>query len=279
MRKPWLIYDPNTGAWSLTNPTDEYLGYDRPAPALDRRPLSGMQDMQLGGARVLNNGDRNVIIVEAGRGNMAGHPESITITLGQALATFPDDHEIVSAAQITDVKAEIAWGSGGASFTAFVDWMHGTTLTVIASWVRVKASYPPSGDGDNPSPAVSLTAGVGYGDIGESEGARFTRSLGNIGAGVTSPYFPIPPFATDFTLLSSSGAAPLGFLSEPAQIQVSSSVVVNPDFTNAFEYLGGSNANSQQPRTFPIFSGARYIRIRNSGANAATYTIVYNLTL
>jgi hypothetical protein len=282
-RRPYFLVDPETGTYRVIRPMmdEQYALYRSPGETIERRPLSCMLPMQLGGARVLHTGDRNVAIVEAGRGNMAGHPEALTITLGQALAGFADEsgEALASANQITSVKALVSWGTGGASFDAQVDWMHGTTLSIVASWVRVSATYPLSGDSDNPSPDVSLTAGVGYGDIGESEGARFTQSIGTLGVGAASPYFPIPAFATDFILLSSSAAAPAGFLTEPAQIQISSSTDAAPTFTNAFLYTGGSNADGQEPRTFPIFSGARFLRVRNSGANTAKYTVVYNLTL
>lgn len=100
------------------------------------------------------------------------------------------------------LEAVIEFGTGGVSTTVIVDYMNGMTLSVIASFVRVRALVTQSktnGDIFGTSAAYYLAAHVGPG-FAESHVQR-TIFIGSVDNGDESEVLDVPKFAKIATLL------------------------------------------------------------------------------
>lgn len=127
--------------------------------------------------------------------NLTGEQTNSEVTLFD----FPETDEPI---RWPPLEAVIEFGTGGVSTTVVVDYMNGMTLSVIASFVRVRALVTQSkanGDIVGTSAAYYLAAHVGPG-FAESHVQR-TVFIGSVGDRKESDVFDMPKFAKIATLL------------------------------------------------------------------------------
>jgi hypothetical protein len=241
------------------------------------RPLAGLQANNRGNSQEVSARESPTTICDTTQ-HAGPDAETLVVTLGLELLNQSNENGL-PATMALDVKALINWGIGGANYTALVDWEQGTAFTVCASFIRVSAIYKDTVPG---LPDLLLSASFGYGFTGRKGiGAKFTQDLGILAAGATSGFVQIPQFATAFTIVSQDlVAAPLGFVSAPASMIVSShNAGPGVGRQTAFQYVSGSNLADQLDDQYSLFNSARWIEVRNDGPNPARMMLVYSIAL
>jgi hypothetical protein len=237
------------------------------------RPLAGAQQNNRGGTRVVTVDTLNGVldgpltipsIVETPR-NGGDDAETIGIHLGIDFPAPLKDPTDPASAIFFQVVATIEWGTGGAIFSADVDWSAGISFSVNASWVRVSARIPFVGIFGLPPIDITLKAALSYGksvNVCVSSPLRLVVPVGFISLldlPTTTGFIPIPTWAVGCTLVDPSsdglGAAP-------------DFTIFYYDSTNTlsavYEVTDRSNLANQVEGQFPVPSGTRYLKIRNN---------------
>ena len=153
-------------------------------------------------------------------------------------------------------EAVVEWGVGGCSARAYVDYLSGTTLNVIASFVRVYAAIAqgPSAGLANTSAAYQLSAfiGPGWTRTGTAQKTIFTDVIGN---NASSAVITTPPFARKVTVAGCDTTTPpnlangwIRFWQDPA----------------GTENVGNYFFNANQPASFPVPNGGAYFSVENT---------------
>lgn len=242
------------------------------------RPLAGLQPNAQGASVTANlfepsAADRIISIVEAR--NNGKQPESLLVTLG--LEWQSDDLSAVPGFGTTvdhPVQARIEWGNGGASFTAYVDWMQGTTLTIpAADFCRVAVvipAYPTLGDS---IPDCTFSAALAYGAAATHRNrARRTVLEIALGVGLSSTPIPVPQFAVSLGIQTSVQTAPIAVVQNTW-----TGAAMVPVASNNYASVGnGGNLGSDM---IPIHAQAKEIVVTNNGADPATISVVFELAL
>jgi hypothetical protein len=259
-------------------------------PALPtHRPLAGAQQNNRGGTRIVvldtfNGQPAQDIssIVETPR-NGGDDAEVIGIHLGIDMPAELTDPTSGQAIVNFEVVGIIQWGTGGAIFSAEVDWGVGTSFSVNASWVRVSARISAVADFAQPATQITLKAALSYGksvNVNTSSPLRRSILVGGptsdfyLAPGETSNTYLIPDWAVGFTLLDVADgiggyAAPNYAISLYQGVGTLSIIYTMVDRTN--------NANQVEGQ-YPIPSGTRFITVTNNLlTDAARPKLVFNL--
>lgn len=205
----------------------------------------------------------------------------MTITLvGEALE-FPiqdPSGPIISPAGLAGQArpiAKVEWGVAGVQAIALVDYLHGLSFSVPASWIRITGINPPiplldpfSGD-QNFARNIRVGAFCSYGSVGRSGGlsAKFTRYLDVLIPVAGSQLVPIPPFATNFVFL-------------PQTLNAAGTIVQLSEQHNS---LAGTSYTGPLPATdatpVELVGGASSLRINNAGPNPVGGAIIFGISI
>lgn len=196
-------------------------------------------------------------------------PEVMTVTLGQPIF---DGFTQVSIASIPalDLRARIEWGCGGYSSVADIDYLSGSQIEVLGSFVRVTGLYAISFSGlvPPPSPTVQLAASVSYGPRPSSAHAPcWTWKTATLDPGVSETVI-IPPFARDVTVFTT--AANFGPFPAPSVIA----------FRDTNSHPTGVAAQAVgDVRTYPIPGQTFAVVVSTSGLSTTTTEFVLRFGL
>jgi hypothetical protein len=176
------------------------------------------------------------------------------------------------------LRGILEWGVGAANYTAEVDILQGTVISIPASFIRVGARYEPSITATFASLPYRVNASLSYGFIGQRSSPRYTDRFPQVApgpAGVVSSN--IPPFATGFTILSADSTAGGVAVFSPCNFNVRG--YQGAGLSSAGSMATGSNLGNQIESQFPLFNSARLLQIENTGPNPADYQVIYSLSL
>jgi hypothetical protein len=166
-------------------------------------------------------------------------------------------------------EAVIEWGVGGARARAFVDYLNGVTLNVIASFVRVYGAITqgPSAGLANTSAAYQLSAFVGPGwtRTGTAQRTVYTGPIVNTGS---SPVITVPPFARRVTVIGCDTTTP------PNLTACTIRFAQSPDGSNN---VGNFFCNGNQPIPFPVPNGGQYFSVENTTGVEIQMAAVFEL--
>lgn len=173
------------------------------------------------------------------------------------------------------VTALVEWGVAGIQAGAFVDYVHGLSFSIPASWIRITGINEPlplldvqSGDqvfGRN----AKVGAFCSYGSVGRSSGLSAKKSVyidTLIPAG-GSAIFPIPPFATNYVFLPESLSSN-GFI---VQLNDQNGTVAGVAFN--------APVTSTDASPVELVGSASALRINNIGANPIWGVIVFGISI
>lgn len=238
------------------------------------RPLQGLQPNQRGQGVFFGPLDilqpKGVFRVES-KGDDA---EQLTVTLG---VTPAGDIPVAGAGPDATFQAIVTWGVGGASFTATVDVVRGTTISVVANHLDVSVVRLPPILGETSVQAYTVAAAVGY--TGTGRGlcpARFTDTIGTIASGFSAVSI-IPNQAVNFTVLQDAGAemGPIVYKDLRIDVLVSTSGAL----LSTYEVATNANTAVNSENQFPIPNGAQVLVITNLADDDAFVNVVYALAM
>lgn len=243
------------------------------------------------GAAIDTTNNYNSKIILAPQAINHSNPGMITITLAPpifegiqltGLGSNPDN-------PIIELRARIEWGSGGYSNTADVDWIDGSFITVLGSFVRVSAVYAINRVSvSTPNPRINVGVSLSEGTRGADEvGPTYSISQialalnanngfdavgGPIAAGSTTNAILFPPFSKSVRVF---------IFEDPIN-----PLILNPITITIVDTLGNPIAVWQQinlnpPPTIPLHGQGIGIRISNPATNPAGIQIglVFGLAL
>lgn len=198
----------------------------------------------------------------------ASDDEAVAVT-GYLSAT--PESNVAVALFLPYIVATLEWGTDGFQHQAQVDCVAGTAFSLMASYLRVKATLDTDAfDPLNPVTPVDIRVGAtaAYGTRPGYVPPTRTLYAWNVAAATTSPQQSIPPFAKDVTLAWASSPVPL-----PAyelQLLNGAGLVVTSRVAG-----GGFGAGTQH---VPIPGDARTVRVVNPvGAPPQTFRFVFGL--
>lgn len=149
---------------------------------------------------------------------------------------LPDTGESPTAVRNLSVLGRLEYGIGGADFSVDFDWKNGNQLTVVASFVRVKAAFSTTGTLIAPS---KVTIGAMFASGGRPARAQATRTYPQVIASDSEEtgtvIFPVPPMAHGLYLFSE----------EPEFYEVGNAQI---------RFLGGANNGFSAPSTGDLVS-------------------------
>ena len=194
---------------------------------------------------------------------------AISLHFVSSLTISPTTGQLENEPDITGV---IEWGSGGVQATARFDWLRGTTLSIIGSFIRISAI-------NNGDPSGVLTGDVrvgvfaGYNPIAGGMRGRqpqLTDGIVNLAAASSSSPIDVPRFATNVVVQrTGTGGA--------TSVEVEMSIVYNNRFGVA---VYETHFAADELMTFPVdlSNDIRSIVVQNRDAvNAATFKIIWGL--
>lgn len=187
------------------------------------------------------------------------------------LVDFPGDNAPI---QWPPLEAIVEWGVGGTQARATVDFINGTTFSVVASFVRVHGVISQSlasGDISGTSAAYYLAGFVGP---GWTEGkAQRTIYVGIVSDSTDSDVFDVPKFARRVTVVGCDDATPPAL--SAGFIRFYQSPNGAPGNTN----VGNFFFNGNQPLPFDIPNAAQYFQIFNQSGVAMKCSAIFELAL
>lgn len=170
------------------------------------------------------------------------------------------------------IRGLVEWGADGHQARAYFDWLHGTTIRIAGSFVRVIAEIE-----ENATPAdvaddqlvptynrealVRVGAFVGYVPIGGARRPTFTTQV-LLAAGAPL-IIPAPSFAVGLTIYGPA-------LTDAAWL-------LGPDVALAFAPIATPPAVPSSPIAYPLPGPATHVAI--SSAAAGLQTLVWELAL
>jgi len=203
-----------------------------------------------------------IILPRLDRQNLTGEQTNSEVTP----CDFPGTHDPI---QWPPLEAVITFGVGGVNTDVVVDYLNGVTISVTASFLRVKAVVTQTrevGHIYGTSAAYYLAANVGPG-FAESHAHR-TIFVGNVGDGEESDSFDVPRFAKKATLV--------GFHrhhhSVPKRTMGWIRFWQSPNLTN-----GVGDFFLDEPRAIEIPNGAQYFTVLNESTEKQKMSVIFNL--
>lgn len=166
----------------------------------------------------------------------------------------------------------IEWGVKGARAAAVADFVNGMTISVVASYLRVRALVTQSEDNGGitgTSAAYYLAAFVGPG-MPVFAIPRRTVYVGQIANANESAIFTVPKFAQKaYVVGSTSGIPP----------------IVTAGYLRFFQDAAGAKGvgdlfiNGNQPTPFDVPNGAMYFAVYNQSGSPMSFAAIFELAL
>ncbi len=170
--------------------------------------------------------------------------------------------------------AIVEWGIGGVGFKASVDFVNGSTIALLCSFLRVHGAVTadPETSGISGTSAIyALSAFVGPG-LAQTH-ARRTVYVGSLDPTEESDVFPVPPFARSALVVGQDPAA------------VPAITVATIRFWQAADGVAGGSCvgnflvSGNQSFFVPIPAGAAYASVLSGTGTASRFSIVYDLAI
>jgi hypothetical protein len=249
-----------------------------PAPMATYRPLAGARPNNRGNSILVEipslpigtTSQTTSTIVETPRDNGAD-AEMITVTLG--IQQQNADVAVDPVDNIIRVTAIITWGTGGAIFSAEIDWLNGSVFSIPASYISIKARVD-TFQGATPPPNLVLSASLGYGNVSahRSSKTRLTTPFSLSGAAGVNPstgFILLPPFVTSFGIVATNTPPSLSILlvgAKPPVVPLA-----------AYGYTDNTNGALSIESTFAIPAGTAWINVTNLAVGSSTGAIIWNV--
>jgi len=217
--------------------------------------------------RVLNKPFATHGIGDFNQQNLTGSYDNIGIATGN----FPGTGAPIAWVPITAI---VEWGLGGTSHRAFVDFVQGATINLVASWLRVHAAVAP--DAENVVRAnsawyeVAANVGPGWPRPGI---AQRTVYLGTVVNGADSGTFAIPPFAKSAQVICMDPGA------TPSVTSAFLRFWQGPTGVAAGDGVGNYFQSGNQPLGFPIPNGAGYFSVLSNYGADARFAVLFDLAI
>lgn len=191
----------------------------------------------------------------------------------QSRPTFPG---LLVPIQWPPIEAIIEWGVGGTSSQVAVDFVNGSTVNVVASYIRVFAAIVSGEDiditGTSATYVVSAFVGPGFPRPGS---AQKTTYIGQVDSLAESAVFAVPRFAKSATVVGCDPAgAPI--------VEVTVATLrfwQSPDGSAGGNNVGNFVISGAQPQPFDVPAGAAYATVINGMSVASRMSILYNLSI
>lgn len=225
------------------------------------RPLQGLHANKRGSSWRMQLGDSRRTLFESRTDS--NDAEMLTVTVGAVPIENP-----LAIMKARDLFATITWGVGGASYSCDIDLIYGMTFSLMASYLRVDATYNGIAPDVGGPTVFQVSGGVGYGTYtNPNSSTRRTFLLADIAASGTAVVL-IPPFATSFTVCKGERTTTLDIdvLSLTAPIQ-------------QYSYTDVSNNGNQNEQLFPLNNGAIAVEVTNAGADPINAVVIFNLSV
>ena len=169
------------------------------------------------------------------------------------------------------LELALEWGVRGASSTAVIDYVNGTTVSLIASFVRAQGLISQSAVNNGisgTSGAYYLAAFVGPGyKMGK---AQRTIYVGTIASTDESDLFPVPKFARRAFVIGNDAGSPPTLSAGYLRYWQS------PDGTNN---VGNVFYNGNQPIGFDVPNAAMYFSVYNQSGASQKLAVIFELAL
>lgn len=189
----------------------------------------------------------------------SGYGSFVSLALG---VDIDDD----SAALDADISGLLRYGTGGASRFVEFDWLEGLQLSVPASSLDLSVQIE-SLDDDNEFTANFSAFVVPYNSArpaSEVQPVRRTIVVSSLAAGATSTPVRVPSMASTFQIVPVSNV-------DPFDLTVLGSFDVGATRTTG-RFVGQTQSQELSGRI-------RYLSFINNSANAATFNVLFGLTL
>ncbi len=170
--------------------------------------------------------------------------------------------------------AIVEWGVGGVSFKASVDFVNGSTIALLCSFLRVHGAVTADQEtsGISGTSAIyALSAFVGPG-LARSN-ARRTVYVGSLDATEESDVFPVPPFARSALVVGQDPAA------VPAVTVATIRFWQSADGVSGGQCVGNFLIAGNQPFAAPVPAGAAYASVLSGIGTTSRFSIVYDLAI
>ena len=169
-----------------------------------------------------------------------------------------------------NLQGRIEWGAGGVRAVLDFDWLFGTTLSMIASSVRVSVRTTQAlGAGAN----VTAGAFAGYNGVGtERTTPQLTVPTALVAAGAFTGGIAIPNFAKDITIARRQVAA----FAVPPAFRVHLIPLAGAIAANATEQYA---AGVPMERPMPLPPGVLFFTVENLSLVNAQYDAIFGLAI
>ena len=174
------------------------------------------------------------------------------------------------------LELELEWGIKGASSEATVDYLNGTTISVVASYLRARAVVSQTAANNGivgTSGAYYLAAFVGPGyKMGKSQRTLYVGTIANADE---SDVFDVPKLARRAWVIGNDPAAPIG--TAPT---ISAGYLRFWQSPNGTNNVGNVFYNANQPIGFDLpGSPAMYFSVYNQSGAAQKLAVIFELAL
>jgi len=171
-------------------------------------------------------------------------------------------------------EAIIEWGVGGVSFKASVDFVNGSTIALVCTFLRVHgavtANQADSGiSGTSAIYALSAFVGPGF----AQSHARKTIYVGSLDLTEESDVFPVPPFARTALVVGQDPAA------LPAVTVATIRFWQAADGVAGATCVGNFFISGNQSIPVPVPAGAAYASVLSGTGATSRFSIVYDLAI
>lgn len=209
-------------------------------------------------------------LARANAQNVTGEQNNFQV---QSRPVFPG---LLVPIQWPPIEAIIEWGVGGTSNKVAVDFVNGSTVNVVASWIRVFGAIISGEDIDitGTSAAYVLSAFIGPGWPRPGT-AQKTSYVGSVDSLAESDVFAVPLFAKSATVVGCDPAVAPGISVTVATLRFWQS----PDGVVSGNNVGNFVISGNQPLPFDIPNGAAYASVVNGMGVASRMSILYNLAI
>jgi hypothetical protein len=176
----------------------------------------------------------------------------------------------IEGSALNEAEGQLKWGTAGVQAMAFFDFIHGTSFSIAASFVRVSARRSDIGFVAGESARAGVTIGYDSFGVGKGHQPQFTTKVAAVAAAGSSAAIPVPRFATNLMVLRlGAAAAP----ASPFRIRVR-------DRTGLPIYQEGYALGNAMLRPMDLSNDARDVIIDNTDpVNAISYRLVWGLAL
>lgn len=171
--------------------------------------------------------------------------------------------------------ALVRWGTGGTQSEALVDFVNGTTINLVVSYLNVDAyAFLGRADPIGTGALYALSAFVGPG-FARPGVAQYTSQVGVIASHAESDVFPVPRDAKRATVVGCDSTIAPSVPVTAATLRFWRS----PSGQAGGQSAGNFVVSGSVPGSFDVPNGAAYASVINGMAGEARFAIVYELAI